>query len=107
MDLKSGHCSPSREGYTHPTSGRSPDSRFLGLAAFPTSSVSGIVSSPPRLQWRGRAGFSPASQLSSQKQRQKLRADATAVKRRSQGTLNLSICMPGGPEGGLVAPSLI
>ena len=58
MDLKSGHCSPSREGYTHPTSGRSPDSRFLGLAAFPTSSVSGIVASPPRLQWRGRAGFS-------------------------------------------------
>ena len=65
--LKSGHCSPSREGYTHPTSGRSPDSRFLGLAAFPTSSVSGIVASPPRLQWRGRAGFSPASQLSSRK----------------------------------------
>ena len=66
--LKSGHCSPSREGFTHPTSGRSPDSRFLGLAAFPTSSVSGIVASPPRLQWRGRAGFSPASQLSSLKQ---------------------------------------
>jgi len=101
MDLKSGHCSPSREGYTHPTSGRSPDSRFIGLAAFPTSSVSGIVASPPRLQWRGRAGFSPASQLSSLKQeRQKLRADATAVKRRSQGTLNLSICMPGGQREG-------
>ena len=94
MDLKSGHCSPSREGYTHPTSGRSPDSRFIGLAAFPTLSVSGIQASPPRLQWRGRAGFSPASQLSSQ-QRQKLRADATAVKRRSQGGMNLSICMPG------------
>ncbi len=35
--LKPGsHSSPSREGFTHPASGSSPDSRFVGLAAFPT-----------------------------------------------------------------------
>jgi hypothetical protein len=64
--LKAGyHDSPSREGSSHPASGRSPDSRFAELAAFPTF-VSGVVASPPRLQWRGRAGFTPASLLSLQ-----------------------------------------
>jgi hypothetical protein len=64
--LKAGyHDSPSREGSSHPASGRSPDSRFSELTAFPTF-VSGVVASSPRLQWRGRAGFSPASLLSLQ-----------------------------------------
>jgi len=63
------HDSPSREGSSHPASGRSPDSRFAELTAFPTF-VSGVVASSPRSQWRGRAGFSPASLLSWQ-QRQK------------------------------------
>ena len=72
--------SPSPRRLTHPTSGRSPDSRFNGLAAFPTvyafplscgdvHAVSGILASPPRSQWRGRAGFSPASLLSLQRTR--------------------------------------
>jgi len=49
---------------THPVPGRSPDSRFYGLVAFPTSQVSGVLANPRRSQWRGRAGFSPASRLS-------------------------------------------
>jgi hypothetical protein len=67
---------------THPTSGRSPDSRFIGLTAFPTDTtsprkatpvpVSGILVSPPRSQWRGRAGISPASLLSFQKHQKQI-----------------------------------
>src|SRR2546422_10434790 len=50
---------------SHPASGGSPDSRFVELTAFPTF-VSGVLASSPRSQWRGRAGFSPASLLSLQ-----------------------------------------
>jgi hypothetical protein len=48
-----------------PASGRSPDSRIFGPAAFPSRKAGQWrVAGPPRLQWRGRAGFSPASRLS-------------------------------------------
>src|SRR5881396_3219192 len=71
-ELKAGHHdSPSREGSSHPASGRSPDSRFIELAAFPTF-VSGVVASSPRSQWRGRAGFSPASLLACSSARSKV-----------------------------------
>src|SRR5262249_38746036 len=69
------HCSPSREG--------SPIQLLAGLLTLVSSdwppsrpampsprlrrgriAVSGILASPPRSQWRGRAGFSPASLLS-------------------------------------------
>jgi len=36
---------------THPTSGRSPDSRFIGLAAFPTVTPSLHLKRRPRGQW--------------------------------------------------------
>src|SRR3954462_11638421 len=72
--------SPSPRRLTRPTSGRSPDSRFNGLAAFPivyafalfcgdVHAISGILASPPRSQWRGRAGLSPAFLLSLQRTR--------------------------------------
>jgi len=42
--------------------GRSPDSRFIGPAAFPfLAGTVAELAGPPRSQWRGRAGFSPAS----------------------------------------------
>jgi hypothetical protein len=43
------HGSPSPRRLTHPTSGRSPDSRFSGLAAFPTATPSpGLQATPMR-----------------------------------------------------------
>jgi uncharacterized protein len=82
---------------THPTSGRSPDSRIIRLAAFPNRceslhlkrlnfTVSGIVASPPRSQWRGRAGFSPASLSSFYKStKSELLILNTRVEGKSQG----------------------
>jgi len=75
-------CSPSREGslilllagLLTLVSADWPPSRPHALASCRSErliSVSGILASPPRSQWRGRAGFSPASLLSSQKQHQK------------------------------------
>ncbi len=94
-DLKLGcHGSPSPRRLTHPTSGRSPDSRFVRLAAFPTVTTSPLatptrsvafLASPPRSQWRGRAGFSPASLLSFQKAPEAMPLLVTLLGNKCQG----------------------
>jgi len=43
--------------------GRLPDRCAFALYRSDAHAVSGILASPPRSQWRGRAGFSPASLL--------------------------------------------
>ncbi len=50
--------------------GRSPDLRFNGPIFLPIPGREQWIPSidPPRLQWRGRAGFSPASQFLTSKQ---------------------------------------
>ncbi len=46
------------------SAGRSPDLRIAGAVCLPIPSPEQwlLSTDPPRLQWRGRAGFSPASQ---------------------------------------------
>jgi len=52
------------EGRRSPT-GRSPGSGSLPLNSFPRPRPQWISSTAPRLQWRVRAGFTPASLFSS------------------------------------------
>jgi hypothetical protein len=77
-----GHRSPSREG-SHPpllaglltlASSDWPPSQPMRFSPWRTmrAYVSGILASPPRSQWRGRAGFSPASLLSFKKHQKQI-----------------------------------
>jgi hypothetical protein len=79
---KSQHDSPSPEGSLIPASGRSPDSRFIGLAAFPIPGcgISGFVDQPSTITVAGPSGFTPGSLLSLQRQHQSNRVVCTTPK---------------------------